>query len=294
MNGPTWSSMGSKVAILLVAGFVSASVNTVAASPFEFGSVDAGITTRSLDIELKGEPDVAGGLPTEVHIIDTTNGVPPAAGFSLRATVIASAVGVGTGALSYGLWVVIHEGAHAAGVEFAGGDVTKFTFVPERMEGGGVRFAATYYEDPHGRITQREAGWIDIAPNVTGLAVGTLGSALWLADALPKSRLARMAFASFQIGASINGGIIGVWSQNPMNDIPKAIQAFEMSEQQALLFRAALTTGAVLNLIPALDSILYGLTGRELFGTVEWRAGKSELRVSPIAGPGYFGVGGEF
>gem|GEM_PF-2715758 len=292
MNGPTWSSVGSKVAILLVAGFVPASVNTVAASPFEFGSVDVGIPPHSLDIELKGESDVAGGLPTEVHIIDTTNGVPPPAGFSLRATAIASAVGIGTGALSYGLWVIIHEGTHAAAVELAGGDVTKFTFVPERMEGGGVRFAATYYEDPHGRITQREAGWIDIATNITGLAVGTLGSALWLADALPTSRLARMAFASFQIGASINGGIIGVWSDNPLNDIPKAIQAFEMSEEQARLFRTVLTTGAVLNLIPALDSLIYGITGRRLFSSIE-RSSDQRLQVRPLAGPGVLGMKGE-
>ncbi len=230
----------------------------------------------------------------ELHVLDTTLTSGPSSGMNLQATAIAAAVGIGTGALSYAIWVVLHEGAHALAVEAAGGDFSHFSFLPTVMEGGGVRFAATYWADPNGNISQNEMGWIDIAPNVTGLAFGTVGTALWLADALPNSRLARMAFASFQIGASINGGVISAWSSNPQNDIPKAIQAFALNEDQALIFRAALTTGAVINLIPAIDSIVYGLTGDSLVHPFDGAVTTSEIQIRPITAPNYLGVSGAF
>jgi len=297
MKSQTRSKLATRFCATLL--LLSHTAVSEAATRFEVGTPEgpAPAIARTLDAEIRLSPR-AGALQSEaaeIHIVDATGGkldsTPPN---TLKATLIAAAVGLGSGALSYGLWVILHEGAHAVAIEAAGGDVVQFDFTPDRLEGGGIRFAAVYWQDPAGQVTPTESGWIDIAPNITGLTLGTIGSALWLADALPKSRLARMAFASFQIGAAINGGIIGVWSSHPDVDIPKAIQAFELSEEQALIFRSALTAGAILNLIPAVDSIVYGLTGRSIVSRLGWRSERSEIQVIPVALPNFFGVGATF
>ena len=229
--------------------------------------------------------------PTQIEIPEIASQRPLGARIG-----IAALTGAVSGAVSYVVWVLLHEGSHAVVAESVGANVTSFNFIPERREDGTIFFASVHMEYPAGQVTAHESGWIDLAPNITGLALGTLGTAAWAANALPDDALFRMVFATFQIGASINGGINGVWSGKEGLDITKAVEAFDLSPQQATLLRAALTTGAVINLIPAVDSIYHSIMGRSLFPFLNGSTRQDPTRVQfyPLLGPQYMGLGATF
>lgn len=207
---------------------------------------------------------------------------------------IATVTGLVSGAASYVVWVLLHEGSHAVVAESVGANVLSFNFIPERRPDNVIIFASVQMDFPAGEVTSHESGMIDLAPNITGLALGTLGTIAWATDALPNDPVWRMIFATFQIGASLNGGINGVWSGKEGLDVTKAVATFNLSPQQATLLRASLTTGAVLNLVPAIDSIYHAYTGRSLFPSLNSRSGNSSVQVYPIASPQFMGVGVDF
>jgi hypothetical protein len=212
---------------------------------------------------------------------------------------LTSLVGLTSGALSYAGWIFLHEGSHAGLIEAFGGNVVEFNFLPERMPGGGVRFASVSWEDPERRIGEREHALVSLAPNLLGLAVGSAGTALWATDHLPEDRLLRTAFATFQLGASINGGLIGVWNRNENLDVEKATRHLRLSKGESTALRTGLTTLAVINLIPAADSLVYGLTGRSLVSpraqVRQTNSGSGpRVQLAPYASATSIGVQGRF
>ena len=212
---------------------------------------------------------------------------------------LTSLVGITAGVLSYGGWVILHEGSHAVAIEAFGGNVKEFNFVPERLDDGRIRFASVTWEDPQGRISPREDALVSLAPNITGLTLGSVGTTLWATGNLPENRLLRTAFATFQIGASINGGFVGVWSPSKYVDVHKATQSLRLNRREATLLRTGLTTLAAVNLIPAADSLWYGLTGHSVLdGRQSKRKADTspalQLQLAPAITPTTVGIQGKF